>query len=572
MKRQGLWFLSLILAVLIVSMPQMAFAQSHALVHPVEGERGMVVTGQELATQAGLEVLKKGGNAVDAAVTIAFTMAVTLPEAGNIGGGGFMLVHSAKTGETVAIDYREKAPARASRDMFLDKEGKVDSQLALFSHLAVGVPGSVAGLALALEKYGTITLAEALAPAIKYAEEGFILNDRAAQTIRAEEKVLKRFPATAAIFFKADGSAYKAGERLVQKDLAKTLRAIAKDGPKAFYEGETADLLVRQMQAHGGLITKDDLLNYRPVIRKPVSGTYRGYEIYSMCPPSSGGIHVIQILNSLEPFDIRKSGHNSAETIHLMAEAMKRAYADRSEYLGDMDFVRVPVKWLTSKEYALQLHGQIDRQKATPSATIRPGKAPLDESGQTTHFSVVDQYGNAVANTTTINTAFGSGIVVEGAGFLLNNQMDDFSAKPGVPNVYGLIGGDANAIAPNKRMLSSMSPTIVLKDGKVFLVTGSPGGPRIITTTIQVIMNVIDHGMNIQEAVHAPRIHHQWIPEELRIEKGISPDTIAILKSLGHNVVQRVPMGAASSIMVDLKTNRKFGAADPRREGLAQGH
>ena len=552
---------------------QMAIVQSgNALVYPVEARNGMVVTGQPLATQAGVEVLKKGGNAIDAAVTIGFVMAVTLPRAGNIGGGGFMLVNSADDSEVVAIDYREKAPAKAYRDMFLDKDGNADSQLSRYSHLASGVPGTVAGLVYALEKYGTISLEEALAPAIKYAEEGYILNEEHVKDIKSREKMLKSFPATEKVFFKEDGSFYEVGDLFVQPDLAKTLKAIAKEGAKAFYEGETADLIVKQMEENGGLITKEDLANYQPSIRKPVHGTYRGYDIFSMCPPSSGGTHIVQILNILEGFDIGYMGHNSAETIHLMAEAMARAYADRAEYLGDTDFIEVPMKGLTSKAYAEKLRSQIHRYEASDSSKIRAGNAPGYESDETTHFSIVDKYGNAVANTYTINFSFGSGIVVEGAGFLLNNEMDDFSAKPGVPNAYGLVGGDANAVEPNKRMLSSMSPTIVTKDGNVFLVTGSPGGSRIITTTLQVIMNVVDHKMNIQEAVNAPKIHHQWLPDEIRIEKGISLDTIKLLTEKGHHVSLKGPMGAASSVMVDQDTGLFYGASDPRRQGLALGY
>ena len=573
MRKNALRLISLFTVVLFVlAATPVAQSAVKPLFYPVEGKNGMVVTGQELATQAGLEVLKKGGNAVDAAVTIGFTMAATLPEAGNIGGGGFMLIHSAKTGEVVALDYREKAPAKAFRDMYLDKDGNAVAKRSRFTHLAAGVPGTVAGLAMALERYGTISLEEALAPAIKYAEEGFVLNEKSARKFQGKEKRLKRFPSTEKIFFKSDGSFYEAGDLFVQKDLAKSLKAIAKEGPKAFYEGEIADLIVKEMEANNGFITKEDLANYAPVVRKPIHGTYRGCDIFSMCPPSSGGIHIVQIMNTLEGFDIGYLGHNTAETIHLMAEAMKPAYADRSEYLGDTDFVKVPLKGLTSKAYASELRSKINRFKASDSRKIKPGNAPGYESDETTHFSIVDKEGNAVSNTYTINFTFGSGIVVEGAGFLLNNEMDDFSAKPGVPNAYGLIGGDANAVEPNKRMLSSMSPTIVLKDGKVFLVTGSPGGSRIITTTLQVIMNVIDHGMNIQEAVNAVRVHHQWLPDEIRIEKGLGLDTIKILTNMGHTVSLKNPMGDASSIHVDSQTGMRYGAADPRREGLALGY
>ena len=576
MSRRVVRIVALCMMVMFVSSAvgaQSVIVQSgNAIVYPVEGRKGMVVTGQDLATQAGLEVLKKGGNAIDAAVTIGFVMAVTLPRAGNIGGGGFMLIKPADSDEVIAVDYREKAPAKAYRDMFLDKEGNADPQLSRFSHLAAGVPGTVAGLAYALEKYGTISLEEALAPAIKYAEEGYPLNEEHVNDMKQLETRLRNFPTTEKVFFKEDGSFYSVGEQFVQPDLAKTLKAIAAEGPKVFYEGWIADLIAKQMEENGGLMSKEDLANYEPGIRKPVHGAYRGYDIFSMCPPSSGGAHIVQILNILEGFDMGYLGHNTAESIHLMAEAMKRAYADRSEYLGDIDFVDVPLAGITSKAYAAELRAQINRFKASDSSKIKAGNAPGYESDQTTHYSIVDQYGNAVANTYTINFSFGSGIVVGGAGFLLNNEMDDFSAKPGVPNAYGLIGGDANAVEPNKRMLSSMSPTIVLKDGKVFLVTGSPGGSLIITTTLQVIMNVIDHKMNIQEAVNAPKIHHQWLPDEIRIEKGISLDTIQLLMQKGHTVSLKGPMGAASSVHVDPETGVMYGASDPRRQGLALGY
>ena len=537
---------------------------------PVQGKKGMVVTSHFLATESALAVLEKGGNAVDAAVTAAFSLAVTQPRSGNIGGGGFMLISSEKNDDVIAIDYREKAPAAATTGMFLNKEGEADSNLSSYSHLASGVPGTVAGLAMALEKYGTISLAEAIAPAIKLAEEGFIVTPLFSDGLKEKADMLKKWDSSAKIFYKADGSFYEPGDRFVQKDLAETLRRIAKSGPQEFYQGKTAELLVAEMAKHGGLITMEDMKNYAPRIKQPVHGTYRGYDVYSMSPPSSGGTHVIQILNILEGFPISEYGHNSAKTIHLMAEAMKRAYADRSLYLGDDDFVEIPLKGLLSKKYAEELRKQIDPTKATASSTIAPGKPQLYESNETTHFSIVDQYGNAVSNTYTINFSYGSGIVVEGAGFLLNNEMDDFSAKPGVPNAYGLIGGDANKIEPNKRMLSSMSPTIVKQNGKNFLVTGSPGGSRIITTTLQVIMNVIDHGLNIESAVAASRIHHQWLPDEIRIEEGISPDTIKLLEGMGHTVSQQSAMGAIQSIMI--KDGTMYGGADPRRStALAAG-
>lgn len=529
---------------------------------PVETTQGMVVTSHFLATNEALKVLKNGGNAIDAAVTAAFALAVTQPRSGNIGGGGFMLISNEKSGQVDAIDYREKAPARAYKDMFLDKEGNVDKMVARFSHKSAGVPGSVAGLALALEKYGTITLQEALKPAIALAKNGFIVTPRFSKGIKAQQERLQRYESTKKIFFKKDGSFYEPGDIFVQKDLANTLKRISKNGIEEFYSGKTADLIVKEMEKHNGFITKNDLKNYKPSVRKPIHGTYRGYDIFSMSPPSSGGVHVVQILNMMENYDIGSMGHNSAQTIHVMSEAMKRAYADRAKYLGDTDFVKVPIKGLVSKKYAKDLMKNVD-ENATLSKTIKEGDAPSYESDETTHFSIADKYGNVVSNTYTINFSYGSGIVVEGAGFLLNNEMDDFSSKPGVPNAYGLIGGEANKIEPNKRMLSSMSPTIVKKDGKNFLVTGSPGGSRIITTTLQVISNVIDHGLNIGAAVAAPRFHHQWLPDYIRVEEGFSPDTIKLLEAKGHQIKQKSAMGAIQSLMI--KDGKFYGGADPRR-------
>jgi len=538
--------------------------------HPEEGKNGMVVTSHFLATQSALKVLERGGNAIDAAVTAAFSLAVTQPRSGNIGGGGFMLISSEKKNEVVAIDYREKAPGKATVDMFLDKDGNADKVVSRFSHLAAGVPGTVAGLAMALEQYGTISLKEAMAPSIKLAEEGFIVTPRFSNGLKKREKRLKKWASSKRIFYKPDGSYYEPNDLFIQKDLAATLKRISQNGIKEFYEGKTAELLVAEMAKHGGLITMDDMKKYSPELRTPVHGNYRGYDIFSMSPPSSGGTHVVQILNILEGYPISEYGHNSALTIHLMAEAMKRAYADRSLYLGDEDFIKIPLKGLTSKEYAASLREEININKATPSSTISPGKPLPYESNETTHFSIVDKFGNAVSNTYTINFSYGSGIVVEGAGFLLNNEMDDFSAKPGVPNAYGLLGGEANKVEPNKRMLSSMSPTIVKKGDKNFLVTGSPGGSRIITTTLQVIMNVIDHGLNIQSAVAAPRIHHQWMPDQLRVEEGLSPDTVKKLQEMGHEVKTKSAMGAIQSIMIS--DGVMYGGADPRRStGLAAG-
>jgi len=468
----------------------------------------------------------------------------------------------------VAIDYREKAPSGATRDMFLGEDGNADPNLSRYSHISSGVPGTVAGLAMALEKYGTISLAESLAPAIELAEKGFVVTPRFSKGVKSKQDMLFKFEAGKKKFLKPDGSFYEPGDVYIQTDLAETLKRIAENGIKGFYEGKTAELIVAEMKKGNGLITLDDLKNYEPQIRKPVHGTYRGYDIYSMSPPSSGGAHIIQILNILEPYPIRNLGHNSAKTIHLMAEAMTRAYADRSKYLGDSDFVDVPLDGITSKEYAAALRAEIDPNFASNSQNILPGNPADFESNETTHFSIADQFGNVVANTYTINFSYGSGIVVEGAGFLLNNEMDDFSAKPGVPNAYGLLGGEANKVEPNKRMLSSMSPTIVMKDDKNFLVAGSPGGSRIITTTLQVIMNVIDHHLNVQAAVNAPRIHHQWLPDEIRIEEGLSPDTIRLLRGMGHTVNEKSSMGAIQSIMI-AEDGTLYGGADPRRSTSA---
>jgi gamma-glutamyltranspeptidase/glutathione hydrolase len=563
-------------AALIALAPSGPSAQEAAIyssmdaVHPVWAKSAMVSVQEAVAAEVGLQVLRDGGNAVDAGVAVALALAVTLPRAGNLGGGGFMMVHDAETGETRAIDYREMAPASATRDMYLDADGNADSTLSRFHGLAVGVPGTVAGMQLALETYGTMTLEQAAAPAIRLAEDGILVTADLADSLKALEKRMKTWPATAAIFYKEDGSFYEPGDVLKQPDLAATLKKIATEGPDGFYKGEVAEKIAASVQEAGGSMTVEDLANYRAVIRAPVTGTYRGHEIVSMPPPSSGGTHIIQILNVMEGYPIGFLGHNSSDTIHLMAEAMKRAYADRSEYLGDPDFVDVPVKALTSKDYAAKIGEGISLNRATPSATIKPGKLAPYESDQTTHFSIVDKDGNAVSNTYTLNFSYGSGMTAAGTGVLLNNEMDDFSAKPGVPNAYGLIGGEANAVEPGKRPLSSMSPTIVLKDGKPFLVTGSPGGSRIITTTLQVISNMIDHGMNVAEATHAARIHHQWLPDEIRVEQGgLSRDTVAALEAKGHTIAVKSVMGSTQSIHVDTDKGLLLGASDPRRTGSA---
>ncbi|MAZ06849.1 MAG: gamma-glutamyltransferase [Halomonas sp.] len=563
--RSGRLSIATALAFLVVIGP--AFGQAileGERFHPATAKQGMVATSHTLATEVALDVLREGGNAVDAAVTAGFALAVTQPRSGNIGGGGFMLISKGDGSEPEAIDYREKAPAAATEAMFQDESGNVVRDRSRFTHLAAGVPGTVAGLALALERYGTISLKQALAPAIRLAREGFIVPQRFTEGLEQARERLERWPATLATFYRADGSAWQPGERFHQPELADTLQRIADHGVKGFYEGKTARLIADEMARYGGLITLEDLKDYRPEVRTPVHGTYRGYDIFSMSPPSSGGTHIVQILNILEGFPMADFGHNSADAIHYMAEAMKLAYADRSKYLGDTDYVDVPLEGLTSKGYAEELRKTINPEKARPASEIKPDQPAAWESPETTHFSVVDKWGNAVSNTYTINFSYGSGITVEGAGFLLNNEMDDFSAKPGVPNAYGLIGGEANKVEPGKRMLSSMSPTIVKKNGRNVLVTGSPGGSRIITTTLQVILNVIDHGMNIQTAVSVPRMHHQWLPDEIRIEQGISSDTIRLLEERGHTVVRGSAMGAIQSIMVG-KDGTLYGGADPRR-------
>ena len=538
---------------------QMATAQ------PVWAKHGMVASQETLASRTGVEILKQGGNAVDAAVAVAFSLAVTLPRAGNIGGGGFMLVHIAKENKTIAIDYREMAPSKAKKNIFLDENGDAVEKLSREHGLAVGVPGTVMGMSLALEKYGTMTLAQVTAPAIKMAQEGISVTPDLAQSLAGLKRRMAQWPTTAAIFYKADGSDYQVDDILKQPELAHSLSLIAEKGTKGFYEGETATKLINAVKDAGGIMTLDDLKNYKVVEREPVRGEYRGYQVVSMPPPSSGGVHIIEMLNVLQQFPIDKLGHNTAQTIHLMAETMKYAYSDRSEYLGDPDFYKVPVRALTSKDYAQKIASQIAMNKATPSAEIKPGKLAPYESDQTTHFSVVDKWGNAVSNTYTLNFSYGSGLVAKGTGILLNNEMDDFSAKPGVPNGYGLVGGDANAVEGNKRPLSSMSPTIVMKDGKPFLVTGSPGGSRIITTTLQIIMNVIDHGLNIAEASNAARVHHQWQPDELRVESSFNRDTISLLEAKGHKVKVQSAMGSTQSIMVT--EQGIFGASDPRHSG-----
>lgn len=529
--------------------------------HPVIAKNGMVASEQELATQIGVDILKAGGNAVDAAVAVGFALAVALPNAGNIGGGGFMMVHDAKSGKDIALDFREVAPRGASRTMYLDADGKVIDGKSLHTHYAVGVPGTVAGMTHALSRWGSMPLARVMAPAIALADKGYPVSVTLAKTLEQEKKQMGRWPATQAVFWK-NGAPLQTGERLMQKDLAQSLRLISQQGAKAFYQGAIAQKIAAEMAPHANAITLQDLRDYKVAEREPVRGSYRGYQIVTMPPPSSGGAHLIQILNMMERWPMNQWGANSAQSVHYMTEAMKLAYADRSEYLGDPDFVKIPLKGLISKNYAGELAAGIKPQQARPSQDIRPGRPQAYESDQTTHYSVVDKAGNAVAVTYTLNTNFGSGIVARGTGILLNNEMDDFSAKPGVANAYGLVGGDANAVQAGKRPLSSMTPTLVLKDGKPVLVTGSPGGARIITTVLQQIVNHIDFGMNPAEAASTPRFHHQWTPDELRVEKGFSPDTLALLRQWGHKVALKASMGRSQTI--EVRDGLLRGASDPR--------
>ncbi|HEY0352555.1 MAG TPA: gamma-glutamyltransferase [Enterovirga sp.] len=539
---------------------------------PALAEHGMVASQEARATRIGVDVLKRGGNAVDAAVAVGFALAVTLPKAGNLGGGGFMLVHLAGRNETVAIDYRETAPAAATRDMFLGPDGTPDPKKSRDTGLSVGVPGTVAGLALALARYGSgrFALADLIAPAERLAREGIPVEDDLADSLPASAGRLGRFPTTRTVFFDGERPLGR-GARLLQPDLAATLGAVARGGPDAFYRGDIAARIAAAVREAGGVMSEADLAGYKPVLRAPVRGTYRGYEIVSMPPPSSGGVHLIEILNILEGFDLSRAGAGSAEAIHLAAEAMKPAYADRAAWLGDPDRVKVPVRGLTSKSYAEKLRAGIEPARARPAEAVSAGDPLPYESDQTTHFSVVDADGNAVANTYTLNFSYGLGLVAAGTGILLNNEMDDFAAKAGAMNAYGLIGGEANSVAPGARPLSSMTPTFLFRDGKLVLVTGSPGGSRIITTVLQVVLGFVDFGLNIAEAVAAPRVHHQWRPDALLVETGLSPDTLAKLRERGQRVVVGSTSGSANSILVT--PQGLTGAGDPRQRGtLAEGY
>jgi gamma-glutamyltranspeptidase/glutathione hydrolase len=533
---------------------------------PVVARQGMVVGPEELAAEVGAQMLRQGGNAVDAAVATGFALAVTYPRAGNLAGGGFMLIHLAEENRQTLIDYRESAPTAATRDMFLNDAGELDHQKEYFSLASAGVPGTVAGMLYALEKYGTLSRKQVLAPAIALAREGIPVSFALNYELNASAERLRKNPEAERLFFKADGLPYAMGDTWRQPDLAWTLEQIRDNGKDGFYSGEVARRITAEMETGGGLITAADLADYRVVERQPVRGSYRNFDVVSTPPPSSGGVHIVQILNILEGYDLQAMGHNSAAYLHHLTESMKLAYADRSLYLGDPDFVEVPVAQLTDKAYATRQRKRIDSSHATPSNDIAPGRLLDGESTETTHYSVADRFGNVVSNTYTLNFSFGSNIAVPGTGMLLNNEMADFSTSPGNANAYGLVQGDANKIEPGKRPLSSMSPTIVLRDGKPWLATGSPGGSVIISTVLQMVLNAMEFDMNVATAAAEPRMHHQWMPDVLQLEQGFSLDTIRLLQVMGQavNVANRTS-GRTNSIM--LEDGWLYGATDARRPG-----
>jgi gamma-glutamyltranspeptidase / glutathione hydrolase len=539
-------------------------------IHSVAAEHGMVVAQEKISARIGADVLRRGGNAIDAAVATGFAMAVTYPRAGNIGGGGFMVIHLKGRGQEIAqdiaIDYRETAPGATTRDMFLGTDGKPEAAKSRDSALGIGVPGTVAGLALALDKYGSgkFKLAELLQPAIELARDGFVVTDDLADTLPGWHRRLVKWPASAKIFSRPDGTPLQQGDRLIQTDLAATLSAIATQGPRGFYEGPVAEKLAASIRDAGGIMTSDDLKSYSAVVRAPVRGSYRGYDIISMPQPSSGGVVLLETLNILEGFPMRDMKQGSAASLHVMIEALKRGYADRARYLGDPAFVNAPIATLIAKDYAAKQRASIDLDRATPWVDALSATPP-HEGSNTTHFSVVDGFGNAVSNTYTLNFSYGVGLVAEGTGVLLNNELDDFTAAPGASNAFGLVGFEANLPGAGKRPLSSMSPTIVLKDGTPVLVTGSPGGSRIISTVLQVIVNVLDYNMDVAAAVAAPRLHHQWLPDEVKVERGFRDDVLAELKAKDHRIVESMGYSSANSIVVT--PNGLRGAPDPRTRG-----
>ncbi|MEX9869435.1 gamma-glutamyltransferase [Providencia huaxiensis] len=556
-------------AVLLLSL--LLTSQLYAASEPaVEAKKGMVVSSQHLASQIGADILKSGGNAIDAAVAVGYAQAVVNPCCGNIGGGGFMTIHLAD-GKDLFINFRETAPGAASADMYLDKDGQLIKDASLYGYLASGVPGTVKGLDYALEKYGTMSRQQVMAPAIKLAREGFTLTRADTDVLDTTTERFKQDPEVARIFLKPDGSAFQPGDLLVQTDLANTLEKIAQNGPSAFYEGEIPKIVEEASKKNGGILTAKDFADFTITDTAPVSCTYRGYQFISAPPPSSGGVTICQTLNILEGYDLKEMGFNSADYIHTLTEAMRHAYMDRNTFLGDPEFVDNPTEKLLSKAYAEELRKEIKPNQATPSTQVQPGMGP-HEKPETTHYSVVDEKGNAVSTTYTINGRFGSVVIPPGTGFFLNDEMDDFTTKVGEKNLYGLVQGERNSIAPGKRPLSSMSPTIVTKDGKVFLVLGSPGGSRIISITLQTALNIIDHGMPPQEAVNAPRIHHQWLPDEVYYEqRGISKDTLALLDKMGYKMVEQTPWGAAELIMVAIPEGAGVSAKSSGNDSAVSG-
>ncbi|HEC8323849.1 TPA: gamma-glutamyltransferase [Providencia rettgeri] len=556
-------------AVLLLSL--LLTSQLYAASEPaVEAKKGMVVSSQHLASQIGADILKSGGNAIDAAVAVGYAQAVVNPCCGNIGGGGFMTIHLAD-GKDLFINFRETAPGAASADMYLDKDGQLIKDASLYGYLASGVPGTVKGLDYALEKYGTMSRQQVMAPAIKLAREGFTLTRADTDVLDTTTERFKQDPEVARIFLKPDGSAFQPGDLLVQTDLANTLEKIAQNSPSAFYEGEIPKIVEEASKKNGGILTTKDFADFTITDTAPVSCSYRGYQFISAPPPSSGGVTICQTLNILEGYDLKEMGFNSADYIHTLTEAMRHAYMDRNTFLGDPKFVDNPTEKLLSKAYAEELRKEIKPNQATPSTQVQPGMGP-HEKPETTHYSVVDEKGNAVSTTYTINGRFGSVVIPPGTGFFLNDEMDDFTTKVGEKNLYGLVQGERNSIAPGKRPLSSMSPTIVTKDGKVFLVLGSPGGSRIISITLQTALNIIDHGMPPQEAVNAPRIHHQWLPDEVYYEqRGVSKDTLALLDKMGYKMVEQTPWGAAELIMVAIPEGAGVSAKSSGNDSAVSG-
>jgi len=550
------------------------FTISHNLLSeskdPVRGKNGMVVSASEIASKVGIEILRKGGNAIDAAVAVGFALAVTYPAAGNIGGGGFMVIHL-NDGTNTTIDYREKAPLSANEFLYQDSLGNFLPEKSQIGVTSSGVPGSVAGLIYALKKYGMLSLAEVIQPAIDLARNGFILEYRLAKSLEYETEIFNKYESSKEVFTK-DGNAYDEGDLFKQNDLANTLDLIKNYGSDGFYSGKTADLIVNQITLQGGFITLDDLKNYKPIERSAITTDYKGYSVITMGPPSGGGVSLLQMLNILENQSFVQADWGSSFYLHKLIESMKYSFADRSKHIGDPDYYQVPIDWLLSKKYSKEIFGKI-KNDATPSSEILPGIAnTYSESEETTHYSIIDKFGNAVSTTTTINSSYGSKVVVEGAGFLLNNEMDDFSSKPGEPNQFGLIGSEANKIEPGKRMLSSMSPTIILKNSKPFMIVGSPGGSTISTVVLQVILNVLDFGMDIQQAIDMPRIHHQWLPDVINYEKfGLSSDVIQSLQIKGHKMGELRTLGRCEGIMVDFENQIFLGATDPRGYGAAIG-